>query len=105
MNRRAFITIPMIVLLGAALACTTKGAEIEAFKAQVEQTATARALNGEESGSVNQATVQSQATENTESLGVTQTASVIQSAENDAATATAQAPILTELSALGIDTS
>jgi hypothetical protein len=105
MNRRAFISIPMILLLGAALACTTKGAEIEAFKAQVEQTATARALNGEESGGVNQATAQSQATESTESLSVTQTAFVVQSAENDAATANAQAPILAELATLGIDTS
>jgi hypothetical protein len=105
MNRRAFISIPVIVLLGAGLACTTKQADIDAFKVQVEQTATARALNGEDSGSANQATVQSGATATSQSLEVTQTASGITSAENDAATVTAQAPILAELPIYGVDTS
>src|SRR5688572_19267982 len=74
-KRHAFISTALIALLGAVLACTTRQDDIAAFGAAIEITATARAASGTQSGSVNVATAEAQATEGIANVDVTATSS------------------------------
>jgi hypothetical protein len=103
MKRHAFILTALIALLGATLACSTRQEEIAAFGAAIEITATARAASGTQSGSVNVATAEAQATEGIANADVTATSSGGTSPDDEAATAAAEQPIIDELPTYGVD--
>ena len=106
-QRSAFLLLVLISLLGA---CTlpagspnvAEQSTLDAISAYVRQTATAvAAINQNPNASIE--TAQAEATTQAEAIAGTQTAFSALSAEDQAATATAEAPILAELPTYGVD--
>lgn len=110
MNRNFRLTVRLLVLIGILSACGSGGVDsaqqstLEAISASVRGTATAQAALEQNPNSAIE-TAQAQSTTLEQSVEATQAAGSLLSDEAKAATATAEAPILTELPKYGVDPS